>query len=154
MVDTNPLVYIVNAIPDIGEKYAVLLGELSQKNTLIIPKIVYGELSLAFDSNEELNDFLNDTGIVISEISQETYAKAARIWQAYNKRRILLCQSCGSTLEKLVCRKCHKEIKIRQHILPDFLIGAFAMEMDGKCLVSGDKGYYSTYFPELNILSA
>ena len=153
VVDTNPLVYIINAIPVLGEKYAVLLGELSKKNALIIPKIVYGELSLAFQSQKEILAFLKDTGIIVSEISQESYITTAKRWQKYNTRRVLLCQNCGTIMEKHVCKKCHEEIKIRQHILSDFLIGAFALEMADKSLVTNDKGYYNTYFPELNIIN-
>ncbi len=152
VVDTNPLVYIINAVPDLGEKYAILLGDLSKKKALIIPKIVYGELSLAFQSDKELHNFLNDTGIIVSEINQESYITAAKRWEEYNTRRILLCQSCGTIMEKSICKICHQEIKIRQHILSDFLIGAFALEMNEKSLVTNDKGYFTTYFPELNII--
>jgi len=48
VIDTNPLIYIYHDVPDAGKNYAVLLGELAKKNALLIPKIVYGELSLIF----------------------------------------------------------------------------------------------------------
>jgi rRNA-processing protein FCF1 len=48
VIDTNPLAYIYGGIPDLGKKYAVLLGDLSKTSTLLIPKIVYGELSVIF----------------------------------------------------------------------------------------------------------
>ena len=41
IVDTNPLVYIYNAIPDLGKGYALLLGDLSEKNVLVIPNFNY-----------------------------------------------------------------------------------------------------------------
>jgi hypothetical protein len=40
IIDTNPLAYIYNAVPDLGRKYAILLGELHEKHILLIPKIV------------------------------------------------------------------------------------------------------------------
>ena len=153
IIDTNPLVYIYNAVPDFGEKYAVLLGELAGKNILLIPKIVYGELSLIFRSDKELNAFLSDTGIVIGDIKPEAYITAAKRWEKYNKQRVLMCQKCGTKLRKMVCKKCNFEIKIRQHILSDFLIGAYALQMEGRKIVTSDAGYYSTYFPELNIIT-
>lgn len=153
IVDTNPLVYIYNAIPDLGKGYALLLGDLSEKNVLVIPKIVYGELSLIFDAINELNAFLDDTGIVISQIKQSSYVVAAERWAKYNKRRLLTCNMCGRKLKILKCSECGTTLKYRQHILTDFLIGAFALENKNLKIVTHDAGYFHTYFPELNIIS-
>jgi len=81
----------------------------------------------------------------------EVYITAAGRWEKYNKRRTLMCHNCGKKLERLICKKCKSEIKIRQHILTDFLIGAYALHLDRQTIVTNDKGYYSSYFPELNI---
>ena len=154
VIDTNPLVYIYHGVRDFGKKYAVLLGELGKKNTLLIPKIVYGELSLVFEDEKELNDFLSDTGIIVGETKPETYVTAAKRWEPYNRRRVLMCTKCGKKLGKLICKKCKSEIKIRQHILSDFLIGAYALQMKRANLITNDAGYFSSYFPELNIITA
>lgn len=154
VVDTNPLVYIYHGVPDLGKKYALLLGDLARKNVLLIPKIVYGEISLVFRDNKELSAFLQETGIVIGEMKPRTYIRAAKRCEKYNKRRVLMCQSCGKKLGKLLCESCKDEIKIRQHVLSDFLIGAFALETAGRRIVTHDFGYYSTYFPEVNIISS
>ena len=154
IVDTNVIVYIYSGIPNIGRRYAELLGDLSTRYNLVIPKLVYGELSLIFSDAKQLNSFLSDTGIIIGDIEAEAYILAAKSWNKYNKRRVFICQSCGKKLEKLICRECDDEIKIRQHILTDFLIGAYALQTDEQKLVTSDKGYYSTYFPELTIITA
>lgn len=151
-VDTNPLVYIYNDFDVLGRDYAVLLEQLSRKNVLIIPKIVYGELSLIFDGPDDLKPFLIDTGIVIGDMSPDAYIVAAKRWQTYNERRVLSCHRCGARLGQLSCKKCQSVINIRQHVLSDFLIGAFALEAGGR-IVTHDKGYFSTYFPELDILT-
>jgi predicted nucleic acid-binding protein len=153
VVDTNPLAYLYAGIPDLGKKYALLLDDLSKNNTLLIPKIVYGELSLIFRNERDLIGFLTDSGIVVGDMSTEACAVAARRWDTYNKRRILLCHRCGAKLLKLTCEKCGSPIKIRQHVLSDFLIGAYALETQGRTLVTHDAGYYTTYFPELKIVS-
>ncbi len=153
VVDTNPLVYIYNAVPELGKGYATLLGKISEKNILIIPKIVYGELSLIFHDINELDTFLNDTGIIISEISQSSYPVAAERWAKYNKRRSLICYRCGWKPGSLKCGKCGATLRYRQHILTDFLIGAFAIANKNKKIVTHDSGYYNTYFPELSIVS-
>ena len=153
IVDTNVLVYIYCGIPKIGRRYAELFGDLSAKYNLVIPKIVYGELSLIFSTSKQLNSFLSDTGIIIGDIEPEAYLVAARRWDKYNKRRVLICQKCGMKIEKLICTECSAEIHIRQHILTDFIIGAYALQTEERKLVASDKGYYSTYFPELTIIS-
>lgn len=153
IIDTNPLVYVYNAVPDFGKEYANLLGELSKKNVLIIPKIVYGELSLIFRDDNELNTFLHDTGIIIGDIKPEAYLTAAKRWKIYNKRRVVICQRCGKKLKRRTCTYCNAEIKIRQHILTDFIIGAYTLEMKGRKIVTSDRGYFSSYFPELNIIT-
>jgi predicted nucleic acid-binding protein len=154
IVDTNVLVYIYSGIPNIGRRYAELLGDLSAKYNLVIPKLVYGELSLVFSDSKQLNSFLSDTGIIIGDIEPETYILAAKRWDKYNKRRVLICQRCGKKLKKLTCRECEDEIKIRQHILTDFIIGAYALQSEEQKLVTSDKGYFATYFPELTIITA
>ena len=153
VVDTNPLVHIYSGVPKFGRSYADLLGNLSAKYNLVIPKIVYGELSLIFRNANQLNHFLSDTGIIIADIDPETYLVAAQRWDKYNKRRVLMCHRCGKTLKKLVCSECNSEIKIRQHILTDFVIGAYTLQMEERKIVTNDKGYYSTYFPELVIVT-
>jgi hypothetical protein len=65
-----------------------------------------------------------------------------------------MCTKCGKKLGKLICKKCKSEIKIRQHILSDFLIGAYALQMKRANLITNDAGYFSSYFPELNIITA
>jgi predicted nucleic acid-binding protein len=152
VIDTNPLAYIYTHVPDYGEKFAVLLWELGRHKVLTIPKIVYGELSILFKDIAELNAFLSDTGIVIGEIVKEAYADAAERWQRYNRRRILICHRCGTKIGTLACKECGESLRIRQHVLSDFIIGAYALN-SGKKIVTGDAGYYKTYFPELHIIT-
>jgi len=153
VIDTNPLAYIYTGIPDLGKRYALLLGELSKNNTLLIPKIVYGELSLIFRDEAALTGFLTDTGIVVGDMTPQAYVVAAKRWETYNKRRVLLCHRCSAKLPKLACDKCGAPVKIRQHVLSDFLIGAYALEMEEGAIVTHDAGYYATYFPELKIIA-
>lgn len=112
-IDTNPLVYIYHDVAGFGRDYASILGKLSTRKTLLIPKIVYAELSLIFKNVDELEAFLQDTGIVIGETSPKAYITAANRWQEYNRNRVLMCQRCGMRLGHLTCDNCHSEIRIR-----------------------------------------
>lgn len=154
IIDTNPLVYIYSGVPGFGRNYAILLSDLSVRYNLIIPKLVYGELSLIFKNYEILDDFLSDTGIIIGEMDPIAYLTAAKRWDKYNKRRILICQKCGKKLPRLICKGCESEIRIRQHILTDFVIGACAFHTKERKIVTSDKGFISTYYPELTIIVA
>jgi hypothetical protein len=130
------------------------LGDLSAKHSLVIPKLVYGELSLIFSDSRQLDSFISDTGIIIGDIEPEAYILAAKRWYKYNKGRVFICHGCGKKLPKLICSGCGGEIKIRQHILTDFIIGAYALQSVQQKLVTSDKGYYTTYFPDLTIITA
>ncbi|MEW6667747.1 MAG: hypothetical protein AB1512_21265 [Thermodesulfobacteriota bacterium] len=59
-IDTNALVYIYHGVSGLGDKYADMLGGFARKGNLFIPKIVYGELSLVFKDEQELNIFSVD----------------------------------------------------------------------------------------------
>ena len=58
-------------------------------------------------------------------------------WMKYLKRKsIIKCPKCGEALDK------------KEHFLPDFYIGGFAL---AKCdvILTRDRGIYQKYFPEL-----
>ena len=44
------------------------------------------------------------------------------------------------------------KLTTRQHLLTDFIIGAFAEIDPEKTLLTLDQGVFKTYFPELNLI--
>lgn len=49
-----------------------------------------------------------------------------------------------------MCTRCGETVAVRQHVLSDFLVGAHALaQADG--LLTRDRGFYGSYFPDLAI---
>jgi predicted nucleic acid-binding protein len=118
---------------------------------LVICGIVFGELCPIFEQNRlDVNVFLFDMDITVEVGSKAHYSYAGKRWNDYRRRRRLICPRCGRSV-RLSCPNCHAVLHFRQHILSDFIIGAFS-ELDCDALLTRDYGYYKTYFPGLKLL--
>ena len=114
----------------------------------VVCGVVYGELSPFFlDQQPELKLFLSQMDIRVEICREEDYAYAGRKWNAYRKRRRFVCPACGKSVQ-CACPHCERPISFRQHILSDFIIGAFS-ELRCDAILTRDYGYYRTYFPDL-----
>ncbi|MBA7603378.1 hypothetical protein ES703_10486 [subsurface metagenome] len=148
-IDTNILLDIL--IPD--EKYAIssknLIEKSKEKGKLLICEIVYSELASQFPSSEDLELFLNDTGIQLQLSSMASLSIAGERWKEYAAResQALQCAVCGKKIS-INCPYCDNTVSYRQHLISDFIIGANAL-VHADVLLSRDRGYYKTYFKEL-----
>jgi predicted nucleic acid-binding protein len=99
-------------------------------------------------SVDDLRIFLKDFRIRLVRSSNEALHMAGQRWQEYVRNRgPLMCPSCGRPLH-LECADCKTAVAPRQHLVADFFIGAHAL-VHANRLLTRDRGYYRTYFPEL-----
>jgi hypothetical protein len=152
-VDTNILLDLLIPNAAYVARSRELLYETHNQGRLIISEAVYAELAGQFAAKRLLDVFLLDTGIRLEHSTGDALHRASVAWQQYAKRRPLAlhCPQCGRPV-KIVCANCQETIRMRQHILTDFLVGAHA-EVLADCLLSRDRGHYRRYFPTLKVLS-
>ncbi|MFQ6026863.1 MAG: type II toxin-antitoxin system VapC family toxin [Dehalococcoidia bacterium] len=152
-LDTNVLLDIlIPGAPHAAQSKA-LLDEAHQAGAMVINEVVYADLASQFPSQDSLDEFLERTGIRLEPSQREALYAAAEAWQIYLSRRgpALQCAQCGQP-QSMTCTSCGNPIQFRQHVLPDFLIGGHAAKQ-GDQLLTRDRGYYHTYFPDLVLQS-
>ena len=106
-----------------------MLGLHAEQSVLVINPIVYAEVSIGFDSIEELESALPPNVFRRDELPWEAGFLAGKCFLAYRRR--------GGR---------------RVAPLPDFYIGAHAA-VRGMTVLTRDARRYKTYFPKLDLIA-
>ncbi len=124
-VDTNVLldVFVSNA-PHHSISQESLISAYD-RGAILVCDIVYAELVPAFGDRSSLDEALREINAAVSPIDTAIAYEAGQRWARYR-------QAGGS----------------RDRIIADFLIGAHAIA-NADTFPTRDRGFYSTYFPEL-----
>ncbi|GJL52790.1 MAG: hypothetical protein NPIRA01_40170 [Nitrospirales bacterium] len=111
-----------------------------------------GRAAAYFPSSHVLEVFLADTRLELLTGDQEVWVRAGQAWGMFAKRQktVMVCAKCGRS-QQVPCMQCQAPLRSRQHIVADFLIGAHT-ELRADQLLTRDRGYYSTYFPNLSLV--
>lgn len=150
-VDTNVLLDVLTPGATHAAESEVRLATALAAGSLVICEPVMSELTVRLSERRELTAFLMETGIRLAPSNPVSLHLAGLAWKAYSGQRPqdLRCSQCG-TGHELTCQNCGQPVRARQHILADFLIGAHAQnQTDG--LLTRDRGFYGTNFPELGL---
>jgi predicted nucleic acid-binding protein len=126
LADTNVLLDVVTDDPVWEDWSQRQLDAAVLRDRLAIVPVVYAELSGAFVRYEEVDAFLDETGIDVIEMPRPALFLASQVFKTYRSR--------GGP---------------RASVLPDFFVGAQAAVL-GAPLITRDIRRYRTYFPNLD----
>lgn len=127
VIDTNILLDIFLPDPVHGESSLKLLETVYHQGSMVICDIVYSELAPQFVEKKLLDESLEKMGIDVISANTDTLYQAGHLWLQYRKQQ-----------------------KSRDRIIPDFIIGTFAMNQ-GDQLITRDRGFYRDYFEGLRL---
>lgn len=128
LVDSCVLLDLFTDDPKWANWSESILGKYSQRNTMFINSIIYTEISIGFNSIEEVESVVEEIGTKVLEIPREALFLAGKVFLNYRRNK-------GT----------------KSSTLPDFYIGAHAT-VSGFELITRDTARYKTYFPNVKLI--
>ena len=127
-IDSSVLLAIFNAEAG-ADRWMETLIHSRKQGRLILCEIVYAEVAAGFETQRALDEQLDSMGIFITPLNERAAWTAGRTFRRYR-------ESGGP----------------RQHLIPDFLIAAHALEQADR-LAAIDRGYLRRWFSQLTVLA-
>lgn len=127
-VDSSVMLDVLTGDQDNASASLAALRKASREGRLIVSESVIAEVRPAFESNSLFEEFLGDWGLEFVPSTLQSSIRACEM------------------LRQMLGRKKRQEGRI----LPDFLIGAHALEHADR-LLARDRGFLRDYFTELTL---
>jgi hypothetical protein len=129
-IDTNILIDLLAGTPEEIDRAETAIRAAHAQGSLLLPIICYSELAFRFEEQRDLDDLLSGISIALLPLDREAAFLAGTFFRAYLKR--------GG---------------VRTRILADFIVAAQA-ELHADRLLTNDKRFYGTSFPNLKAVGA
>ena len=129
LVDTNVLLDVVALDPVWREWSRGRIAEAADEGRLVLNQVIYSELAAGYRDREDLDEML----------SVHPFSREGVPWDA-------------AFMAGVAFLDYRRRGGVRWTPVPDFFIGAHAA-VRGYRLLTRDRGYYSSYFPTLDIVS-
>jgi predicted nucleic acid-binding protein len=129
LVDSNVLLDVLIGINQWAAWSRAMLRDTGDSAVLVINPVIYAEISVDFDSIDELDDAIPPENLRREPLPFAAAFLAGKAFQAYRGR--------GG---------------VRRSPLPDFYIGAHAA-VCGYRLLTRDAARYRTYFPTVELIA-
>jgi predicted nucleic acid-binding protein len=128
LIDTNVLLDMVMGDPHWAPWSLLQLKKASLAGPLAIDDVIYAELSVRYETMDELDSMLSGLTVRLEPIPRAAQFVAAKAFRQYRAR--------GGT---------------RTGVLPDFFIGAHATTLDC-ALLTREIARYRDYFPAIRLI--